>query len=77
MDKPSSPASNKPPENEAKNWLTYSGMAFEFFAIIGIFTAIGFFLDKKFATKPVLVIVFLLIGLAASFYRIFKQFSKV
>ena len=76
MDNPSQLPSNNKPENNAGNWLSYSGMAFELFAIIGVFTATGFFLDKKFATKPILVIIFLLIGLAASFYRIFKQFTK-
>lgn len=75
MDKPQQTNNNKQPNDVAKNWLTYSGMAFEFFAIIGVFTALGFFLDKKLNISPILVIVFLLIGLAASFYRVFKQFK--
>ncbi len=75
MDKPQQTNPNKQSNEVAKNWLTYSGMAFEFFAIIGVFTALGFFLDKKLSISPILVIVFLLIGLAASFYRIFKQFK--
>ena len=75
MDKPQQPNHNKQPNNDAKNWLTYSGMAFEFFAIIGVFTALGFFLDKKLNISPILVIIFLLVGLVASFYRVFKQFK--
>lgn len=75
MDKLQQPNNKKQPNDIAKTWLTYSGMAFEFFAIIGAFTALGFFLDKKLNTNPILVIVFLLLGLVASFYRIFKQFK--
>ena len=75
MDKPSKSANKNPSKKEAKNWIGYSSMAFEFFAIIGIFTAVGLFLDKKLHTNPILLIVFLLVGLIASFYRVFKQFS--
>jgi|JI61114BRNA_FD_contig_21_10149640_length_726_multi_4_in_0_out_0_2 F0F1-type ATP synthase assembly protein I len=68
------PGSNKP-QKDAKTWLTYSGMAFELFAIIALFTAVGYFIDSKINSSPILLILFLLIGLAAGFYRIFKQFS--
>jgi len=50
-------------------------MAFEMFGTIGVCAALGWFLDKKLHTAPVLVLVFLLAGLAAAFYRIFKQLS--
>jgi F0F1-type ATP synthase assembly protein I len=48
-------------------------MAFEMFGTIGVVTALGWFLDKKLNTAPVLVIIFLFIGLILAFYRIFKQ----
>ena len=48
-------------------------MAFEMFATIGVFTAIGFFLDKKIHISPVLTIALLFVGLTIAFYRIFKQ----
>jgi len=76
MDKQSQPTNKQPSNKEdAKNWLTYSGMAFELFAIIGIFTAIGYFLDQKLNSSPILLIILLLLGLAVGFYRILKQFS--
>ncbi len=72
MEKPTPPTNKQ----QAKNWVVYSGMAFEMFAIIGVFTGIGFFLDKQFHTQPILILLFLFIGLAAAFYRIYKQFSS-
>ena len=48
-------------------------MAFELFGIIGVFVAVGYFLDKKFSTQPFLLILLLLVGTAAAFYRISKK----
>ncbi|MFN8282151.1 MAG: AtpZ/AtpI family protein [Chitinophagales bacterium] len=62
--------------NEKKamsSWLVYTGMAFELFGIIGVFAAIGYFLDKQFSTQPFLLILLLLIGTAGAFYRIYKS----
>lgn len=75
MDNPQQQSDKKLPDKTIKDWLSYSGMAFEFFAVIAAFTALGYYLDKKFTTQPILLIVFLLLGLCASFYRIFKQFK--
>jgi F0F1-type ATP synthase assembly protein I len=75
MDNQSQSANEQSSNKDVRNWLSYSGMAFELFAIIGIFTALGYFLDKRLNTNPILLIIFLLIGLAAGFYRILKQFS--
>ena len=59
--------------NAAKNWLSYTGMVFELFGIIGVFAAIGYFLDKQFFTQPFLLITLLLVGTAGAFYRIYKS----
>lgn len=76
MDKPTPPSSNnKWQDKKANKWLVYSGMVFEMFATIGIFAAAGFFLDKKFNTVPVLLIILLMAGLGIAFYRIYKQIS--
>ncbi len=42
--------------------------------IFGIF--IGFHLDDYFNTKPLFLIVLIILGLAGSFYNIYKQVSK-
>jgi F0F1-type ATP synthase assembly protein I len=73
--KPNPPRPFKQPFKDTKNWLAYSGMAFEMFGTIGIFTALGWFLDKKLHTSPVLVIIFLFLGLTGAFYRIYKQLN--
>lgn len=70
MEKPQ--RSNK---QQDRNWLTYSGMAFEMFGITAVFTALGYFLDKQLYTSPIFILVMLFIGLAGAMYRIYKQFS--
>lgn len=61
---------------ENNKWLVYSGMAFEMFAIIGIFTAVGYFIDKKLTTSPLLTLILLFVGTALAFFRIYKQLMK-
>lgn len=49
-------------------------MAFEMLAIIGAFTALGYFIDKKLNWKfPLATIVLAMLGLGAAFYRILKR----
>ncbi|HQG38173.1 MAG TPA: AtpZ/AtpI family protein [Chitinophagales bacterium] len=75
MGKPLLPNDNTP-DKKPTYWLVYSGMAFEMFAVIGVFTTMGYFADKKINTAPWLLIAFLLIGAALSFYSIFKQLNR-
>lgn len=75
MDKQKQASINNMSDNKTNNWLAYSGMAFEMFAIIGIFAAAGYFMDKKLLTTPFLLIILLMIGSGIAFYRIYKQLS--
>ena len=75
MDKQKQASINNMSDNKTNNWLAYSGMAFEMFAIIGVFAAAGYFLDKKLLTTPFLLIILLMIGSGIAFYRIYKQLS--
>jgi F0F1-type ATP synthase assembly protein I len=75
MDKQKQASINNMSDNKTNNWLAYSGMAFEMFAIIGVFAAAGYFLDKKLQTTPLLLIILLMIGSGIAFYRIYKQLS--
>jgi F0F1-type ATP synthase assembly protein I len=71
MDKPQSSSNNE--KKSFPNWLAYSGMAFELFGVIGVFAAIGYFLDKNFSTQPFFLIVLMLVGTFGAFYRIYKS----
>jgi F0F1-type ATP synthase assembly protein I len=52
-------------------------MAFEMLIIIGLFVAIGLFIDKKTVLKfPVFTIILSLVGLSVSFYQIFKRLKN-
>lgn len=73
--KPPTNNNNKPIHNLNK-WLAYSSMGLEMFGIIGVFTAGGYFLDKKLNTSPIFLIILLLISVSGSFYRIYKQTIK-
>ncbi|MDX1949391.1 MAG: AtpZ/AtpI family protein [Rickettsiales bacterium] len=42
--------------------------------IFGVF--VGYQLDKYFETKPLFLIILIILGLAGSFYNIYKQVSK-
>lgn len=78
-----SPTTNNQPKkspkqrNTVKDYLQYSGMAFEMFAIIGVFAAIGYFLDKKLQLNfPFFLLIFCLIGLSGAMYRIVKSLNN-
>ncbi|MEZ4878859.1 MAG: AtpZ/AtpI family protein [Chitinophagales bacterium] len=63
--------------NTVKDYLQYSGMAFEMFAIIGVFAAAGYFLDKRLQIKfPIFLLAFSMIGLFGALYRIVKSLNK-
>jgi len=52
-------------------------MAFEILIIIGLFVAIGLFIDKKTAFKfPIFTVIMSLVGLSVSFYQIFKRLKN-
>jgi len=52
-------------------------MAFEMLVIIGIFVLLGRFIDKKITLElPIFTIILSLVGLAASFYQIFRRLQK-
>ncbi len=44
---------------------------------IGIGALIGFYLDRKFETKPWLLLVFLGLGIAAAFRNLYLMYKKI
>jgi F0F1-type ATP synthase assembly protein I len=72
--KPKQPTNNK---SLSAQLLEFSGMAFEMLIIIGLFVAIGLFIDKKTAFKfPIFTVIMSLVGLSVSFYQIFKRLKN-
>lgn len=68
-----------PPNNKplSAQLLEFSGMAFEMLIIIGIFVFLGRLIDKKVILQlPIFTIIFSLLGLAVSFYQVFKRLQK-
>jgi F0F1-type ATP synthase assembly protein I len=48
------------------------GAGFEFIAVTGLLTALGWWIDGKAGTSPVLLIVGMMIGLIGSTYKLWK-----
>ena len=49
----------------------------ELVAAVAVGTIIGFILDNSFDTKPLLIILFLLIGVAAGILNVFRSAAKM
>lgn len=54
--------------------LSSLGLTFVFSIFIGL--AIGLFLDSKLKTKPVFTLIFLLMGIIAGFYNIYRTIKR-
>lgn len=48
------------------------GAGFEFIAVCGVLTALGWWIDTKAGTAPILLIVFMAIGLIGSTYKLWR-----
>ena len=53
------------------------GAGFEFIAVCGLLTALGWWIDSKTGTAPIVLIVFMAIGLIGSTYKLWKVGSSV
>lgn len=59
-------------ESNKKLWASYSTVGLMFPVSIAVGGFIGYYLDKLFKTSPILLIVFVLYGIAAGFYNLIK-----
>lgn len=57
-----------------RNWLKYSGMAFQIGGVIVIFVLLGQWLDGYFGTDPYLTLVFSLVGVIGGMYSALRDF---
>jgi F0F1-type ATP synthase assembly protein I len=59
------------------NYLKYSSMAIQMGVIIGVFTFIGYKLDRRYKLKqPYCTIVFSLLGVGIALYTAMRDFIK-
>jgi F0F1-type ATP synthase assembly protein I len=63
----------KPAHND---FIRYSGLGLQLMVTIGIFILIGYYLDRRFDTSPVWVLIFSFIGTGAGFYHFVKSLPK-
>jgi F0F1-type ATP synthase assembly protein I len=59
------------------NYARLFGVGFAFILTVGIFTAIGFFLDRLLGTLPLFLIVGLGIGFAGGLYYVYLALKKL
>lgn len=61
------------PKKKRKNYLKYSGLAFQMIATLLLGTLVGYWLDNYLQTTPLFLIVFLLLSVAGSMYLTVKE----
>jgi ATP synthase protein I len=69
-----------PPDSKKETWLafmTYGSLGLEMGLSVAIGIAIGYFLDKRFGTSPILTLVFLMFGLIAGMRRLYTLWKKM
>lgn len=64
-------------EKRVNGLLIASSFAFEVIIVVGLFTALGYILDRWLGTNPLLLIVFILIGVFAGVYNLIRKINKV
>jgi len=68
---------NQNPKKPFRNYVVFSGIAFQMGITIAVFTYIGLWIDQKFQNKNSLfTVIFSLIGVIGSLYTTIKQVLK-
>lgn len=69
--------SNQNPKKPFRNYVVFSGIAFQMGATIAIFTYVGLWLDKKFPNNHLFfTVLFSLLGVIGALYSTIKQVIK-
>jgi ATP synthase protein I len=58
-------------------FMTYGTLGLEMGVSVAIGTAIGYYLDRYFGTPPVLLLVFLVLGVIAGMRRLYTLWKKM
>lgn len=70
--------SKKPNDKKSgvQSYLKYTSAGFQMIAVILIFTYAGIYLDKRFDTKPWLMLLFTLSGIFGSLYQLIRKLTS-
>jgi len=69
--------SNQNPKKPFRNYVVFSGIAFQMGVTIAIFTYVGLWLDKKFPNNhQIFTVLFSLLGVIGALYSTIKQVIK-
>ncbi len=73
---------NKNKEEKNKNRIfievaPYMNLSWQMLITIGLFILLGWWLDGKFETKPILILVCAFLGIALAFYNFFRTISEL
>ena len=72
-----SDSSDNKAKNTLKSYARYAGMGFQMFAVIGLFTFIGYKLDEgREAEMPLLTALISLVGVCIALYQVIKTVTK-
>ena len=73
-----SPAAGRQPDaNETVAWHKMAGIGVEFIAAVGVFAALGWWLDGKFGTSPWLLIAGCGLGFAGGLWNMVKAANRM
>ena len=61
----------------AKALMIVSSFVFEVMVIVGVFVALGYFLDQWLNTKVLFILVFSILGVFAGIYNLIRKINKV
>ncbi|NLO20033.1 MAG: AtpZ/AtpI family protein [Ignavibacteria bacterium] len=55
----------------------YMNLSWQMLITIGIFIFIGWYIDNRFGTKPIFILVFSFLGIALAFYNFFRTVNEL
>ena len=70
---PSDPGAKKEARKATRNWMKFSGMAFQMIGVLLACVFGGIYLDDLLGTDPILTIVMSLVGVAGGLYLALKD----
>ena len=60
-------------ENDISSYLKYSHLGIQFIITIGIFLAIGYFIDDLLGTYPIIFAISVFPGFCAAYYLLYRE----